>query len=81
MRSPEFDKLVKIYTTIGDMPAILFVGELLPAYPDAKVIPTNCNVDDWVLSMNKPVYIVREGGGIDFIGSLILEASELVSSA
>jgi hypothetical protein len=57
---PEFDKLLKKYTAISDMPAILFVDELLAAYPDAKVILTNRNVDDWISSMNKSVYVVLE---------------------
>ena len=58
---PEFDQLVKNYTTISDMPVILFVDELLTAYPDAKVILTNCNVDDRALSMNKSAHVVLEG--------------------
>lgn len=57
---PEFDKLIKNYTTISDMLAILFVDELLSAYPDAKVILTNCNAADWALSMNKSVHVVLE---------------------
>ena len=55
---PEFDKLLKNYTAISDMPAILFVDELLAAYPDAKVVLTNRNADDWIVSMNKSVYVV-----------------------
>jgi hypothetical protein len=40
------------------MPAILFVDELLAAYPRAKVVLTNRNIDSWVVSVNNSVYVV-----------------------
>jgi len=36
----------------------MFVDELLAAYPSAKVILTNRNVDTWLESMNKTFYVV-----------------------
>ncbi|KAJ9661769.1 hypothetical protein H2198_001734 [Neophaeococcomyces mojaviensis] len=56
----DFDKLLKKYTAISDMPAILFVDELLAAYPEAKVVLTNRDVDDWIVSMNKTIYLILE---------------------
>lgn len=57
---PEFDKLLAKCTAITDMPAILFVDELLAAYPDAKVVLTNRDIDSWLVSFNNSVYVVLE---------------------
>jgi hypothetical protein len=57
---PQFDKLLTICTAISDLPAILFADELLAAYPEAKVVLTNRNIDIWLVSFNKSVYVVLE---------------------
>jgi hypothetical protein len=36
------------------------VDEILATYPDAKVVLTNRNVDDWILSMIESVYVALE---------------------
>jgi hypothetical protein len=45
---------------LEDIPCILFVDELLEAYPNAKVILTNRDVDSWLKSMNKTFFAVTD---------------------
>ena len=52
------------------MPCILFVDELLAAYPDAKVILTNRDEDSWVVSMNKTVFELLRWRSYDYIAAL-----------
>ena len=39
-----------------DVPVVLFAEELIAAYPDAKIILTNRNVDSWHSSCSKTVF-------------------------
>ena len=41
-----------------DIPAIAFVDDLLQAYPAAKIVVTNRDVDSWLRSMEGSVYTV-----------------------
>ena len=43
-----------------DIPCINFVDELVSAYPNAKVILTNRDVDKWLVSMDKTFYTVMK---------------------
>ncbi|KAL8853086.1 MAG: hypothetical protein Q9221_002117 [Calogaya cf. arnoldii] len=43
---------------VSDIPSILFVDDLLAAYPKAKVILTNRDVDRWLKSMDSTFYAV-----------------------
>lgn len=45
---------------LEDIPCIMFVDELLAAYPTAKVILTNRDVDSWIVSMRKTFYVVTQ---------------------
>lgn len=36
-----------ILQVVSDFPAVSFAPELIQAYPEAKVILTNRDVDDW----------------------------------
>jgi hypothetical protein len=56
----ELDKLLKQCTAISNMPAIVFVDELLAAYPDAQVVLTTRDIDSWLASFNNSVYVVLE---------------------
>ena len=56
--TPELHKMLQNFTAVSDMPAILFVDELLAAYPRARVVLTNRNVDAWAASMDASVYVV-----------------------
>lgn len=38
------------------MPCILFVDELLEAYPDAKIILTDRDMQSWLTSMDKTIF-------------------------
>ncbi|KAF4343896.1 hypothetical protein FBEOM_2131 [Fusarium beomiforme] len=48
----EFDKILGPYDAVADVPAICFVEELVAAYPEAKVIVTQRDVDSWLRSMD-----------------------------
>ncbi|KAI4279468.1 MAG: hypothetical protein L6R38_005035 [Xanthoria sp. 2 TBL-2021] len=54
----EFNKIFQGYNAVSDIPSILFVDELLAAYPKAKVILTNRDVDRWLKSMDSTFYAV-----------------------
>ena len=43
----ELDQLLGNYQVVADLPAILFVEELLDTYPDALVILTHRDLDLW----------------------------------
>lgn len=72
----DFDKVLWRYDALTDTPCVLFAEELLAAYPDAKVILTERDVDSWVASMQRSYYKVlfSRGMGImrrldrDFLG-------------
>ncbi|CEI62667.1 hypothetical protein FVEN_g5195 [Fusarium venenatum] len=48
----EFDKILGLYDAVLEIPAICFVEELVAAYPEAKVIVTQYDVDSWLRSMD-----------------------------
>lgn len=48
----EFDKILGDYDAVADVPAICFVEELVAAYPEAKVVVTQRDVDSWLRSMD-----------------------------
>ena len=50
-----FDQLLGHCQAICDAPATCFTPELLKAYPDAKVVLSNRDVDDWYLSVNSAI--------------------------
>lgn len=43
----EWDQLLGHCQAVTDFPAVLFARELIQAYPEAKVILTNRDVDSW----------------------------------
>lgn len=65
------------------MPCILFVDELLAAYPDAKVILTNRDEDSWVVSMNRTVFELLRWTSYNYIAALepVIPIIRLVCSA
>ena len=48
----EFDKLLGNYDGIADVPGNCFVQELVAAYPEAKVVLSNRDVEGWLKSMD-----------------------------
>jgi hypothetical protein len=48
----EFDKIFGPYDAVLEIPVICFVEELIAAYPEAKVIVTQQDVDSWLRSMD-----------------------------
>ncbi len=48
----------KFFQVLEGIPCILSVDELRAAYPEAKVILTNRDVDSWLASMEKAFYTV-----------------------
>ncbi|KAF9894448.1 hypothetical protein FE257_007951 [Aspergillus nanangensis] len=51
----EFDQLLGHCQAVTDIPAILFAEELIHAYPEAKVILTVRDVDDWHRSVKNTI--------------------------
>lgn len=45
----------------------MFVDELLAAYPNAKVILTNRDVDSWEVSMRKVFYTIIEWKSLPYM--------------
>lgn len=56
----EFDKLIGDYDCVEDNPSVLFGEDLIKAYPDAKVILTNRDVDAWAKSMKNTIFMARD---------------------
>jgi len=52
----DLKSLLKGYVAVTDIPAILFVAELVQMYPDAKVIVTTREPDRWWESFKVPFY-------------------------
>lgn len=52
----DWDKLLGNCQAVCDWPAIAFAKELIEAYPEAKVVLTNRDVDSWHASTLKTVY-------------------------
>ena len=48
----------------------MFVDELVAAYPEAKVILTNRDVDDWLTSMNNTFYIVLSWWSMKYLANV-----------
>jgi hypothetical protein len=51
----DWDQLLGHVEAITDFPGAVFVEELTEAYPDAKVVLTLRDVDDWMGSMRKTI--------------------------
>ncbi|THC99717.1 hypothetical protein EYZ11_000767 [Aspergillus tanneri] len=47
----DFNPMLWRYDAVTDIPCILFVEELMDAYPDAKIILTTRAVEPWLASM------------------------------
>ena len=60
----DFDKVLWRYDALTDTPCVLFSEELLVAYPDAKMILTERDVDSWVESMQRSYYRVLNSRGM-----------------
>ncbi|KAL8670982.1 MAG: hypothetical protein Q9168_004496 [Polycauliona sp. 1 TL-2023] len=69
-RIKEFNKIFKGYTAVSDIPSILFVDELLAAYPKAKIILTNRDADSWLKSMDSTFYAVLRWRTMGMVASL-----------
>ncbi len=41
-----------------DIPCNMFIDELLAAYPNAKVILTERDIESWMTSMNRTFYVL-----------------------
>lgn len=53
---PDFDKLLGEYDAVMDLPGCIFAKELIEAYPDAKVILTKREYEDWEQSMQESIW-------------------------
>ncbi|KAF2472702.1 uncharacterized protein BDR25DRAFT_333069 [Lindgomyces ingoldianus] len=52
----EFDKLLGDYDAVTDIPSTIFAAQLVDAYPDAKVILTVREYEDWERSMQDSIW-------------------------
>ena len=52
------------------MPCILFVDELLKAYPDAKIILTNRDIQSWLTSVDKTIFEIFSWKSFYFMAPL-----------
>jgi hypothetical protein len=52
----EFDKLLGEYDVVTDLPGVAFSKELVEAYPEAKVILTNREYEEWETSMQNSIW-------------------------
>lgn len=52
----EFDKLLNKYDAVLDIPSCIFAKELIEAYPEAKVILTTRDYNDWESSMQDSIW-------------------------
>merc|ERR1712098_723240 len=50
-KGKDFEKMLWRYDAITDIPCVLFVDELLEAYPDAKVVLQSRDPDAWASSV------------------------------
>lgn len=66
----EFDQVLWRYDALTDTPCVLLSEELLAAYPDAKVILTERDVDSWVASMQRSYYKVLFSRGMRIMQAL-----------
>ena len=51
----EWDQLLGEYSAVSDVPALAFVEDLIEAYPDAKVILVERDINKWFKSFNDTV--------------------------
>jgi len=54
----ELDKVLGNYDAVADVPCICFAEELIAAYPEAKVLLNERDVDDWLRSMETTAGVV-----------------------
>ncbi|KAJ7289578.1 P-loop containing nucleoside triphosphate hydrolase protein [Mycena rebaudengoi] len=54
----EWDQLLGHCQAITDLPSLLFAEELVSAYPDAKVILTNRDPEEWWSSFNRTIITI-----------------------
>ncbi|KAL2827229.1 hypothetical protein BDW59DRAFT_160517 [Aspergillus cavernicola] len=54
----DFDKMLWRYDAVTDFPCVLFVEELMNAYPDAQIILSTRDLDSWLPSMEWSLYAI-----------------------
>lgn len=63
----EFDKILGEYDCVADVPCICFAEELIAAYPDAKVILSTRDVEEWLVSMDSSAGVVLRWKGWEWL--------------
>ncbi|KAI4267829.1 MAG: hypothetical protein L6R38_008074 [Xanthoria sp. 2 TBL-2021] len=66
----EWDQLLSEYAAITDVPATAFAEELVSAYPDAKVILMERDIDSWFTSFDNAIIKPIWNWTTQFIGSV-----------
>lgn len=52
----DFDRLLRNYSAVTDIPAACFAQELITMYPEAKIILSTRSVDSWYTSMMNTIW-------------------------
>ncbi len=59
-RRADFDRLLVGYDATTDVPCAIFADQLIAAYPDAKIVLTVRDVENWAKSMRRTIFeIIR----------------------
>ena len=66
----EWDQLLADYSAVTDVPALAFSEDLISAYPEAKVVLMERDIDKWYMSFDDAVVKVMWGRWGHWIASL-----------
>ncbi|CZS79673.1 unnamed protein product [Fusarium graminearum] len=66
----DFDEILWNYDSVSDEPCCLFVEELIAAYPEAKIVLTIRDRDQWLTSMRKSILTILSWRSWTLLGYL-----------
>ena len=66
----QWDQLLADYGAVTDVPALAFSEELISAYPEAKVVLMERDIDDWYKSFDDAVIMIMWGKWGHWLASL-----------
>ncbi|KAL8946302.1 MAG: hypothetical protein Q9222_007280 [Ikaeria aurantiellina] len=66
----DWDRLLSDYAAVTDVPATAFAEDLIAAYPEAKVVLMERDLDSWFTSFDNAVIKGMWGKAIQFIGDV-----------
>lgn len=75
----EFDQLLGAYEVVSDIPVIVFSAELIEAYPEAKVIVVEREIESWFKSFQTPWTIYNDRFAKQILRKLDHELDSILS--